>query len=410
MSTRQTVSGTGSLQNVVLEFPYINQSHVKVEVGGVPLAYTWVNPTTIRFTAGAGQQVTIYRDTPNDVPLVVFGTVNSVGADDLNLATKQALFVAQEFGDVADEAVANGLTSKADLNHTHNTATSSTAGFMSATDKAKLDDLNEVVQDIVGSALEAGTNISVVYNDATGKITVNATGALSADWNTLANRPASFPPSTHTHSTGDVTGLSTTLTDLQTQINGKAATSHSHAISNVTGLQAALDGKFNSTGGTISQSLTVGTAGGGHSVLLRRFGTTIGGTLQFEVPSTGSTLSGPVQIRVNANRVEISEAGGTSRGVNIDLTTAAAAAGSALIHAGNLGAQIAAIAHTAVGTFGLFAEPANASPSPGVVVNGSSLTWSSTSNQLGGSPSGQWRRHGAGRSDISFITLYQRVS
>ena len=126
MSTRQTVSGTGSLQNVVLEFPYINQSHVKVEVGGVPLAYTWVNPTTIRFTAGAGQQVTIYRDTPNDVPLVVFGTVNSVGADDLNLATKQALFVAQEFGDVADEAVANGLTSKADLNHTHNTATSST--------------------------------------------------------------------------------------------------------------------------------------------------------------------------------------------------------------------------------------------------------------------------------------------
>ena len=410
MSTRQTVSGTGSLQNVVLEFPYINQSHVKVEVGGVPLTYTWVNPTTIRFTAGAGQQVTIYRDTPNDGPLVVFGTVNSVGADDLNLATKQALFVAQEFGDVADAAVANGLASKADLNHTHNTATSSTAGFMSATDKAKLDDLNEVVQDIVGSTLEAGSNVSVVYNDDTGKIVLSATGTLSADWNTLANRPTSFTPSTHTHSTGDVTGLSTTLTDLQTQINGKAATSHSHAISAVTGLQTALDGKFNSTGGTISQSLTVGTAGGGHSVLLRRFGTTVGGTLQFEVPSTGSTLSGPVRMQVNANRVEIGEEGGTARGVNIDLTTAAAAAGSALIHAGNLGAQIAAMAFNAVGQVGTFQEAATATTAAGTVVNGSALIYASNNSGVVGNPPGQWRRHGAGNSGAAFVTTYQRVA
>ena len=409
MSTRQTVSGTGSLQNVVLEFPYINQSHVKVEVGGVPLAYTWVNPTTIRFTAGAGQQVTIYRDTPNDGPLVVFGTVNSVGADDLNLATKQALFVAQEFGDVADLAVSNGLASKADLNHTHSTATSSTAGFMSATDKVKLDAIDEVVQDIVGSALQAGPNISVVYNDDTGKITLSATGTLSADWNTLANRPASFTPSTHTHSTGDVTGLSTTLTDLQTQINGKAATSHSHAISDVTGLQSALDGKFNSTGGTISQSLTVGTAGGGHSVLLRRFGTTIGGTLQFEVPSTGSTLNGPVRMRVNANSVEIGEEGGAARGVNIDLTTAATAAGSTLIHSGNLGAQLAAMPVDSIGSYGLFFHPANATTAVGTVVSGSVLLWTNNLSSAG-APPGQWVRQGLGNAANNYFTLYKRVA
>jgi hypothetical protein len=43
-------------------------------------------------------------------------------------------------------------------------------------------------------------------------------------------------PTTHSHGTGDITGLTDALA-------GKAATSHSHAISDTTGLQTALDGK-----------------------------------------------------------------------------------------------------------------------------------------------------------------------
>lgn len=42
---------------------------------------------------------------------------------------------------------------------------------------------------------------------------------------------------------GDITGTLSSQTDLQSALNGKAASSHTHAIENVTGLQAALDAK-----------------------------------------------------------------------------------------------------------------------------------------------------------------------
>lgn len=50
-------------------------------------------------------------------------------------------------------------------------------------------------------------------------------------------------PLEHEHLMTDVAGLDTSLSSLQTQIDGKAALAHSHAIANITGLQTALDGK-----------------------------------------------------------------------------------------------------------------------------------------------------------------------
>lgn len=46
---------------------------------------------------------------------------------------------------------------------------------------------------------------------------------------------------------GDITGTLSAQTDLQTALDGKAASSHTHTIANTTGLQAALDGKAAST-------------------------------------------------------------------------------------------------------------------------------------------------------------------
>jgi hypothetical protein len=42
---------------------------------------------------------------------------------------------------------------------------------------------------------------------------------------------------------GSITGTLSAQTDLQSALNGKAASTHSHIIGDVTGLQAALDGK-----------------------------------------------------------------------------------------------------------------------------------------------------------------------
>jgi hypothetical protein len=55
-------------------------------------------------------------------------------------------------------------------------------------------------------------------------------------YNDLTDVPSTFPPATHTHAISEVTNLQTTL-------DGKAATTHTHAIAEVTGLQTALDGK-----------------------------------------------------------------------------------------------------------------------------------------------------------------------
>jgi hypothetical protein len=55
-------------------------------------------------------------------------------------------------------------------------------------------------------------------------------------WADITGKPLTFAPSTHTHAISDTTGL-------QTALDGKAATTHSHAIADTTGLQTALDGK-----------------------------------------------------------------------------------------------------------------------------------------------------------------------
>lgn len=53
-------------------------------------------------------------------------------------------------------------------------------------------------------------------------------------WEQVTGKPATFPPSTHTHPVSQVTGL-------QAALDAKAATAHTHTVGNVTGLQAALD-------------------------------------------------------------------------------------------------------------------------------------------------------------------------
>lgn len=84
----------------------------------------------------------------------------------------------------------------------------------------------------------------------------DASGTSSVDWTAVLNKPATFPPSSHTHAISDVTSLQTSLdakqdkvsgvsdteigyldgvtSAIQTQINGKAATVHTHVMADLT--------------------------------------------------------------------------------------------------------------------------------------------------------------------------------
>lgn len=88
------------------------------------------------------------------------------------------------------------LSSKADSNHTHTTATVSVNGFLSKEDKSKLDGIaTKANKTVVDSSLSSSST-----NPVQNKVVNNA-------------------------------------------LNGKANSSHSHSISNITNLQSALDSK-----------------------------------------------------------------------------------------------------------------------------------------------------------------------
>jgi hypothetical protein len=118
--------------------------------------------------------------------------------------------------------------------------------------------------------IETDTNKSK-YGDGTTAWTslaysvASASGTTTVEWTDVLNKPSTFTPSSHTHAISDVTNLQTSLdgkqavvagvssteigyldgvsSAIQTQLDGKAATSHAHAISDVTSLQTSLDGK-----------------------------------------------------------------------------------------------------------------------------------------------------------------------
>lgn len=55
----------------------------------------------------------------------------------------------------------------------------------------------------------------------------DASGTSSVDWTSVLNKPSTFPPSAHTHPISDVT-------DLQTALDGKAASVHTHLLADIT--------------------------------------------------------------------------------------------------------------------------------------------------------------------------------
>ena len=148
-----------------------------------------------------------------------------------------------------------------------------------------------------GAAITTGTV-------AVGRLPTGATGTTVA----LGNHThTQYAATAHTHTIANVTDLQTTLdgkaatghshteyaatahthtianvTNLQTTLDGKAATAHTHTIANVTGLQTALDGKQASLGFTPVQQGT----GVGQTTNAVKIGWSTGGRLKATVDVT----------------------------------------------------------------------------------------------------------------------------
>lgn len=110
------------------------------------------------------------------------------------------------------------LDSKASVSHTHSNATATASGFMSNTDKSKLDGVSAGANQTIVDASFSATSTNPVQN----KVVKAALDSKAS--------------SSHTHTTSQVSGLDSALA-------GKASTSHTHTIAQVTNLQSQLDSK-----------------------------------------------------------------------------------------------------------------------------------------------------------------------
>lgn len=134
-----------------------------------------------------------------------------------------------------DKVTHQDISGKANVNHSHDSASSSANGFLSKEDKSKLDGIaTEANKTVVDSSLSSSST-----NPVQNKIVTNAL-------NGKAN-------SSHTHSISNITNLQSALdsksetghthddryyteTEMNTKLNGKANSSHTHTASQISDL------------------------------------------------------------------------------------------------------------------------------------------------------------------------------
>lgn len=122
--------------------------------------------------------------------------------------------------------------------HTHADATTTVAGFMSTSDKTKLNGIATNANNYVHPTTDGNKHVPANGTTNANKVLkASATAGTytwgSVAWSELTGVPSTFTPATHTHLWADITDKPTTF----------APSTHSHAIADVTGLQTALDGK-----------------------------------------------------------------------------------------------------------------------------------------------------------------------
>lgn len=113
--------GNGTQRTFEFSFAggYISREHVKVALvldngAPVPFDFAWVGDSTIMtaLAAPAGYTVRIYRETPKVIPLADFTDGAIVTEANLDINSRQAVFIAAEAADAALMAGNTAITTK----------------------------------------------------------------------------------------------------------------------------------------------------------------------------------------------------------------------------------------------------------------------------------------------------------
>ena len=107
---RTSMSGDGSTRDYVFGFPYLDKSHIKVQVDNVlTTAFTFVDANTIRFDTApsSGADIKIFRATSPNARIVDYSMPSSLNEADLDNDSLQAFYLAQEASDNIEVVEAN---------------------------------------------------------------------------------------------------------------------------------------------------------------------------------------------------------------------------------------------------------------------------------------------------------------
>lgn len=98
--------GDGTQTDFAVPFPYLSKDHVKVYASGVEVAPTWINTALIRVAPAVPlNAVLLVQRVTVKTPLTVFENTNNLTAENLTLAETQALFIAEEASDRAEQSI-----------------------------------------------------------------------------------------------------------------------------------------------------------------------------------------------------------------------------------------------------------------------------------------------------------------
>lgn len=134
-----------------------------------------------------------------------------------------------------DKVTHQDISGKANVNHGHDSASSSANGFLSKEDKSKLDGIaTEANKTVVDSSLSSSSNNPVQNKIVTNALNGKANSSHSHSISNITNLQSSLDgksPTSHTHDDRYYTE-----SEINTKLNGKANSSHTHTASQISDL------------------------------------------------------------------------------------------------------------------------------------------------------------------------------
>lgn len=134
-----------------------------------------------------------------------------------------------------DKVTHQDISGKANVNHSHASASSSANGFLSKEDKSKLDGIaTEANKTVVDSSLSSSSTNPVQNKIVTNALNGKANSSHSHSISNITNLQSALDSKSETGHTHDDRYY--TETEMNTKLNGKANSSHTHTASQISDL------------------------------------------------------------------------------------------------------------------------------------------------------------------------------